>query len=139
MKNQMARFSIDQESRQAIKDAVRCSFKGLEDALNEAEKKYDSWRGALPAETSLLNHHLTFLQFIEETSGNFTIKEDWKVVQEVLKGTGILDVGSIFKKGNRQGNEKEWKVIWRKIGPRYAIEMGIESEDREIDSVEFYD
>ena len=105
----------------------------------EALRRYDSWRTSLTAETSILNHRLYFLQLLEEETPGTPLKTNERIIDLLLDDTGVPAVGEEVERPARDGGTKKWKVLWRKIGSRYGVEMGIRAEDGEVVSGEFFD
>ena len=97
----------------------------LEAAINQ----YQKWSDSLPAPTSTINHRLYFLELLEQAAQNNELKENEALATALLEGSGIRGVGDHFERVGRNGEKKVWKVIWRKIGSRYGIDMGLRSED----------
>jgi hypothetical protein len=109
------------------------------DQFDTAKVNYQNWNGSLPAQTSTINHRLYFLELLEQAAENTNLKDNEELVASILDDSGIRQVGDLFDRVDQYGEKKTWKVIWRKIGTRYGIEMGLKSEDGELRSGEFFD
>ena len=109
------------------------------DCFESAYKQYQQWSESLPAQTSTINHRLYLLELLEGSTKNPKLKENEKLVSALLKDSGIRSVGEKFERQGQDGMNKTWTVIWRKIGARYGIEMGLRAEDGELLSGEFFD
>ena len=103
-------------------------------SLDRALLRFQNWQSKLPAQTSLLNHRLYFLELVVEESGDSKIKENEQILDTLLDGTGIRSVGDPVEwKGKR------YNLAWRKIGSGYGIEMCFKAEDGTFFHREFYD
>lgn len=109
-----------------------------QDSIQLAQQRYSKWIQKLPATISILNQRLYALQLIEEETNNRAIKDNQAVVDAVLDGTGIRKIGERFERDSPTGT-RVWKVMWRKIGLRYGVEMGLQADNGEILSGEFFD
>lgn len=107
-------------------------------AIKMVRQRYAAWFHKLPATTSILNHRMYALQLIEEESSNRTIKDNQALMDALLEGTGIRPIGERFERDSPTGT-RLWTVIWRKIGPHYGVEMGLQADNGEILSGEFFD
>jgi hypothetical protein len=107
--------------------------------FDAASGEYQKWSDSFGARTSTINHRLYFLELLEQATQNTNLKQNEELVSAILENSGIREVGDQFERIGKNGEKKVWKVIWRKIGPRYGIEMGLKSEDGELLSGEFFD
>ena len=104
------------------------------DAVDRAILCYQKWHASLPAQTSILNHRLYFLQLVEEESGDKRIKENQQISEALFNGTGIRAIGDPLDwKG------KQYNLAWRKIGSMYGVEMCFKADDGTILHHEFHD
>jgi hypothetical protein len=103
-------------------------------AVDRATLRYRKWHASLPAQTSLLNHRLCFLQLVEEESGDSRLKENEQLAETLLDGTGVQAIGDVLDwKGKR------YTLVWRKISQMYGVEMCFQSDDGTMLHREFHD
>lgn len=103
------------------------------EAVDRAIDRYRQWHDSLLAQTSALNHRLYLLQLVEEEAQDKSIKELEDVIEIILRNDA-RSVGDTF---SRLG--QTYTVLWRKIGPKYGVEMCLRSQDGQLLNGEFYD
>lgn len=86
-------------------------------ALGQALIDYDIWRRK-DVQKSVTTHLLFFLTQIEQRSGKYDIKDIRRISELILNESGIEKYGDIIIV-----NGQEQKVIERKIGPKYTIDL----------------
>jgi hypothetical protein len=106
----------------------------IHEAISKSSKDIETWLSGLPAPTSELNIRLYFIQILTDRFPVREVLDDEKVLSVLLDDIGVRKIGDSIDR-----NGKKWKVIWRKIGINFGIEMGLKASDGEILSEEFYD
>jgi len=134
---------IDDAFIQSLKAKVvnckRAFSESIDEAFARALNNYHDWLHDLPASTSTRNHRLYFLHLVADELDDTSIRKDDGIVDVVLTGCGIREVGEQFDRIGPNGIKEKWTVIWRQIGPMWGVEMGLRNDEGKILSGEFFD
>jgi hypothetical protein len=110
-----------------------------ENAFERALIRFQNWIKGLPAQVSVLSQRLYLLSLLEEELDAPAIRKDTGIVDTILTGSGIREVGEQFERVGPNGIKVTWTVIWRKIGPMWGVEMGLRNDEGKITAGEFFD
>jgi len=80
-----------------------------------------------------------FLQQLCELLPEHSLCDAPEIVDVVLSGTGVCAPGDEFDRKRADGGVDHWKVLWRKIGSRFGIEMAMQDQNGRIMNGEFFD
>jgi hypothetical protein len=134
---------IDETFIQSLKAKVvhcKCaSSEFMEGAFDRALEKYHDWLQGLPASTSTINHRLHFLHLAADELDETSIRKDDGIIDVVLIGSGVREVGEQFERVGPNGIKERWTVIWRQISPMWGVEMGLRNDEGKILAWEFFD
>jgi len=134
---------IDDTFIQSLKaKVVNCnhaSRESIEEAFDRALNKYQDWLQGFSASTSMINHRLHFLHLVVDELDDISIRKDDGIINVVLAGSGVREIGEQFERVGPNGINEKWTVIWRQIGPMWGVEMGLRNGEGKILTGEFFD
>ena len=82
---------------------------------------------------------MVFLQHLCEAFPVHSLRDDAEVSDTVLADTGIRAPGDEFDRQRADGGTDHWKILWRRIGPQFGIELAMQNQHGEILHREFFD
>jgi len=99
----------------------------------------DNWLSRLDGGTSLFNARMFFCEQLSESFPGVSVRDDSRIADILLAGTGTRSPGDEFDQPRLDGGTDHWRVLSRRIGPRFGIELAMQNQDGKIVQGEFFD
>ena len=133
---------LDEETKERLKSVLE--GKGLsqvasQHAIEAAANEIEDWLKTPSGATSRFNVRMYFLQKLCTATPQLSLREDSQVADIILIDTGIRSPGDTFERPRPDGGVDQWTVLWRRMGPRFGVEMAMKNQDNQIIHGEFFD